>query len=85
MAELFHKGLMDMVVKLGDKNILVANKMKKEDVEEFVEKIKLQYKVKTIEVDSETIDWNKIDTDKLVRVIPTSIDNKRVRYTLITA
>lgn len=83
MASLFHKGLMDLVVKIKDRNILVSNKMKSDEIKEYLEIVKKHYDIKVIEVDTDNIDFNKLAIDKIIRVIPTSITDK-VNYIVVT-
>ena len=83
MAELFHKGLMDMVVKIKDKNVLVSNRMREAEIAEFINRIQLQYKVKTFQIESDKLDWNKIDTDRVVRIMPHNSSKYEIKYTVM--
>lgn len=82
MAKLFKEGMMDLVVKHNGKNILISNQMNPKEIENYLDKIKSKYKVKTIQVDIENIDFNKLAVDRIIRIIPTSITGK-ISYTIV--
>lgn len=82
MANLFKNGLMDMVVKINDKNILVSNKMTPSEVGKYLEQIKNRYRVKVLEIDTENIDFNKLATERIIRIMPTSITDK-INYMIV--
>lgn len=81
MAYLFKESMMDYIVKIEDKNIMISNKMTEEEIIEFTERINRRYKVETVEIDYGNLDWNKINTDNIVRIMP--LENATARYVML--
>ena len=86
MAYMFRENILDAVVKNKEKNILVSNVMTHDEIDKFIDDIREKEKIKTIQVSAKDIEWNKIDAEKVVRIMPeiTPNSNDIIKYVMIT-
>ena len=86
MAYMFRENILDAVVKTKEKNILVSNVMTHDEIDKFIDDIREKEKIKTIQVSAKDIEWNKIDAEKVVRIMPeiTPNSNDIIKYVMIT-
>ncbi len=75
MAYMFRENILDAIVKVNKKNILVSNVMTHDEINKFIDSIREKEKIKTFQVDLNNFDWNKIDKDKIVRIMPETVEN----------
>lgn len=86
MAYMFRENIMDAVVKNNNKNILVSNKQTHEEIENFIDEIREKQKIKVIRMPKNLMNWNKVNIDTVVRVMP-EYDSKNqdiAKYVILT-
>lgn len=86
LAFMMKEQLMDMTIKKDGKNILVSGVKTKKEIEEFIIKLQKYYKVNTVEISVDDIQFENMDANKIVKIMPiknTTI-NKKQKYTIIT-
>ena len=86
MAYMFRENILDAVIKVDKKNMLISNVMTHDEIDKFIDDIRAKESIKTIQVDAKKIDWEKIDTKKVVRIMPEIADNQHeiIKYIMIT-
>ena len=86
MAFMFRENILDAIVKVKEKNMLVSNLMTHEEIDKFIDEIRTKESIRTIQVSVNDIDWNKIDTDKVVRIMPeiNAVTKELEKYIMIT-
>jgi hypothetical protein len=86
MAYMFRENILDAVIKVDKKNMLISNVMTHDEIDKFIDDIRAKESIKTIQIDAKKIDWEKIDTKKVVRIMPEIADNKHeiIKYIMIT-
>ena len=83
---MFRENILDAIVKVKEKNMLVSNLMTHEEIDKFIDEIRTKESIRTIQVSVNDIDWNKIDTDKVVRIMPeiNAVTKELEKYIMIT-
>ena len=78
--------LMDMTVVKDDKNILVSPVKTKKEIGEFVTELQKFYKVNTMEIDIDEIEFENMDANRIVKIMPikNTTTYKKQKYTIIT-
>lgn len=86
MAFMFRENILDAVVKVEKKNMLISNLMTHDEIDKFIDKIREKESIKTIQVAANDIDWKKINTENVVRVMPETngITKDIVKYIMIS-
>ena len=86
LAFMMKEQLMDMTVKKDGKNILVSSAKTKKEIAEFIESLQKYYKVKTIEINIDDIEFKNMDANKIVKIMPEKKTSqyKKQKYTIIT-
>ncbi len=86
LAFMMKEKLMDMTVKKDDKNILVSPVKTKKEIGEFVTELQKFYKVNTMEIDIDEIEFENMDANRIVKIMPikNTTTYKKQKYTIIT-
>lgn len=86
LAFMMKEKLMDMTVKKDDKNILVSPVKTKKEIGEFVTELQKFYKVNTMEIDIDDIEFENMDANRIVKIMPikNTTTYKKQKYTIIT-
>lgn len=86
LAFMMKEKLMDMTVKKDDKNILVSPVKTKKEIGEFVTELQKFYKVNTMEIDIDEIEFENMDANRVVKIMPikNTTTYKKQKYTIIT-
>ncbi len=86
LAFMMKEQLMDMTVVKDDKNILVSPVKTKKEIGEFVTELQKFYKVNTMEIDIDEIEFENMDANRIVKIMPikNTTTYKKQKYTIIT-
>lgn len=86
LAFMMKEQLMDMTVVKDDKNILVSPVKTKKEIGEFVTELQKFYKVNTMEIDIDDIEFENMDANRIVKIMPikNTTTYKKQKYTIIT-
>ena len=86
LAFMMKEKLMDMTVVKDDKNILVSPVKTKKEIGEFVTELQKYYKVNTMEIDIDEIEFENMDANRIVKIMPikNTTTYKKQKYTIIT-
>ena len=86
LAFMMKEQLMDMTVKKDDKNILVSPVKTKKEITEFITELQKYYRVNTMEIDIDDIEFENMDANRIVKIMPIKNTTvyKKQKYTIIT-
>lgn len=82
-AFMFRENIMDMTIKKDERNILISQPQKKNEINEFVKNLKQFYSIEVITTTLNNI--NELDADKVVKIIPiyNPKTNEEQKYTIL--
>lgn len=86
LAFMMKEQLMDMTIKKDEKNILISQTKTKKEIDEFIKSLQKYYKVNVMEVEIDDIKLEKLDSNKVVKIMPIKNTTlyKKQKYTIIT-
>ena len=82
---MFRNDCFDMVVNINEKDIILSNEKKKEDIDKYITSLNKFYKIKPITIEKDKLDVDNLPNKSLLQIIPNEKQNKfdKDKYTLL--
>ena len=82
---MFRNDCFDMIVNINEKDIILSNEKKKEDIDKYITSLNRFYKIKPITIEKDKLDIDNLPNESLLQIIPNKKQNKfdKCKYTLL--
>ena len=82
---MFRNDCFDMIVNINEKDIILSNEKKKEDIDKYITSLNRFYKIKPITIEKDNLDIDNLPNESLLQIIPNKKQNKfdKCKYTLL--
>ena len=69
---------------INEKNIILSNEKKKEDIKKYISSLSKYYKINSITIDKEKFDINNLSNNSILQIIPNKKQSNfdKYKYTL---
>ena len=82
---MFRNDCFDMAININDNNVILSNEKTKEDITKYIESLSKFYKIASITIEKDKIDFDSLPNNSLLQIIPNKKENKfeKDKYTLL--
>ena len=82
---MFRNDCFDMIININEKDIILSNEKKKEDIDKYITSLNRFYKIKPITIEKDKLDIDNLPNESLLQIIPNKKQNKfdKCKYTLL--